>query len=61
MVYVIAFIMGSLLAYVSFMVGSMHGYDKGFEDCRQITQDTFDEVSKDLSELITKQEENNDE
>lgn len=61
MVYVIAIILGVLLAYVSFMAGSMHGYDKGFEDCRQITQDTFDEVSKDLSELITKHEENNNE
>lgn len=59
MVYVLMFILGSLLAYVSFMAGSMHGYDKGFKDCTQIAKDSFDEISRALDEAI-KNKENND-
>lgn len=37
MVYVIAFILCVWLFLIGYMAGSVHGYDKGFEDCRLLT------------------------
>ena len=36
MIYVFAFMLCVMLLLVGFMAGSAHGYDKGFEDYRQI-------------------------
>ena len=61
MIYVIAIILGVildvLLAYVSFMAGSMHGYSKGFNECVKITNAAFDEISEDLNRLIAERKE----
>lgn len=37
MVYVFVFILCFMLVYVGFTIGSVHGYDKGFEDCKLLT------------------------
>ena len=57
MVYVLAIILGVLLAYVSFMAGSMHGYSKGFNECEKITNAAFDEISEELNRLIIERKE----
>lgn len=57
MVYILAIILGVLLAYVSFMAGSMHGYSKGFNECVKITNAAFDEISGELNGLIIERKE----